>query len=532
MSTIVLPEDFAYSSYVANRNLCDFSAISFFEFQKFSSSRQHFASGAWFEVIAFVEKQNQKKGKALMHDWNATKDERKSYWRDKEQSEKRTEHLAALEDHARKQTLDAAQKVDYDTKKLVDSIINGSSEPGSASLPQIELKRPQPLEPTHTTVGENDRQSPRPSQDISRSDYGDTVSDSLNLSADETNDRLPAPPAPKSSSSSSVKRKYDEVEGTLVQQETLLNPFIDSEESNIPNYEYVKKAEGADAVKLAKERQFPSVDLNTKWPSFDSICSRVFTADTSSYEAVRIAILHYFSFYSTIPTDLSEREGFVDMPWTFIRGALTLAKIKTRMLEVAIERNRERKNEGKLPKEHQDIARKADGVGLLRGNQIYVAESALIYNATHDKAHEDTWKVKRAMRDSWVSQVKSICRMAHPPPNMTVFGSASHKAETKFYAMDFSGIFRVFQVNQMVVPLDKDSFAPDMRSCITRCLEFALLLIGETEKRNAAQAATYDESEELVEAAKTIPNTTPTPTKESRNKDIKASKAKKLLFTP
>ena len=87
------------------------------------------------------------------------------------------------------------------------------------------------------------------------------------------------------------------------------------------------------------------------------------------------------------------------MPWTFIRRALTLSKIRTRMLEVAIDGNSERKNESKLPRENHKRGRMADGVGLCNNLQFYVAEAALIYNATHGKEHDDAWKVKRAMRD-------------------------------------------------------------------------------------------------------------------------------------
>ncbi|KAF9166558.1 hypothetical protein BGX21_000321 [Mortierella sp. AD011] len=121
--TIVPPEKFAYSSYVVNRDLCDFSAIGFFEFEKFPSRRQHFASIAWKEIIMLVKKQNPKGAKMLIHEWNTTRDVRKSYWKDKEENEKKIEHLTALEEHARKQTLDAARKVDHDTEILVDDII-------------------------------------------------------------------------------------------------------------------------------------------------------------------------------------------------------------------------------------------------------------------------------------------------------------------------------------------------------------------------------------------------------------------------
>jgi ribosomal protein L24 len=230
---------------------------------------------------------------------------------------------------------------------------------------------------------------------------------------------------------------------------------------------------------------------------------------------------HYFAFQDSIPTDLNEREGFVAFTWSFIRGALTLCKIKSRSLEVSVHGVKERKNQGKGRTDTQESATKADGVGICKEGQIYVAEAALLQNAKFDKEHDDSWKVKRAMRDSWISQVKAICNTALPPSGMRVFGSSSFNAETKFYAMDFAGAFRLYQINKMTVPLEKESFAPLMRICLTRCLEFGLYLLWEIERRKDATTATYLESEDLAAAAKAILRTSMTPTKDAKRKDTK-----------
>ncbi|KAG0205493.1 hypothetical protein BGX33_007893 [Mortierella sp. NVP41] len=120
---IVPPTDFAYASYITNRSLDDYSAISFFEAQKFTSNRQKYASDAWLKVVALVERHHAKRAKQLLHSWKASSQERKTYWLELEQKEKQTRHLSSLEEQAREQTLDAARKVTHDTRNLVNSII-------------------------------------------------------------------------------------------------------------------------------------------------------------------------------------------------------------------------------------------------------------------------------------------------------------------------------------------------------------------------------------------------------------------------
>ncbi|KAG0269048.1 hypothetical protein DFQ27_004980 [Actinomortierella ambigua] len=122
------------------------------------------------------------------------------------------------------------------------------------------------------------------------------------------------------------------------------------------------------------------------------------------------------------------------------------------MMEIQIDGNKDCKAEAKQMGVRQSTARKADGVGLYQDQQIYVAEAAKLYKATLDKKDGDAWKVKRAMRDGWVSQLRRVCE-THRPTKLTVFDSTSHRDTTKFYSMDFAGCFRVSPVSSMVVPL-------------------------------------------------------------------------------
>ncbi|KAF9274032.1 hypothetical protein BGZ68_000975, partial [Mortierella alpina] len=116
----------------------------------------------------------------------------------------------------------------------------------------------------------------------------------------------------------------------------------------------------------------------------------------------------------------------------------------------------------------------ADGVAFFEDHQIYLAEASVMHEAKLDKQVKDKFKTARCMRDSWNFQIRSIAREAVPPTGLTVFGSTSFGDETKFYAMDFVGTYRLKQVGRMLVPLRKSHFASRMEICIRSCLSFAL----------------------------------------------------------
>jgi len=226
--------------------------------------------------------------------------------------------------------------------------------------------------------------------------------------------------------------------------------------------------------------------------------------------------MHHFAFGDAISDQVNEREAFIDTTWSFVRTALTIAGIPTRMMEIPIDGNRDRKAEAKQKGGRQSTARKADGVGLHQDGQIYIAEAAQLYKATLDKKDDDAWKVKRAMRDGWVSQLRRTCETHRRPNKLVVFGSTSHRDVTKFYSMDFSGCFRVSSILSMVAPLASGvGFAEKMKSCMRTCLEFALILLMEMENRNGTVFIDhFEDREELIDLAASIPATSLAPVKE------------------
>ncbi|KAG0216839.1 hypothetical protein BGX31_000451 [Mortierella sp. GBA43] len=298
--------------------------------------------------------------------------------------------------------------------------------------------------------------------------------------------------------------------------------------------EWIKKSHGYPGLKSARFRAPISRSIQDIWPTFDTVMERVFAAGIVSYDdvchsiakepdqldpivkyctAVVSSYMHHFTFGNAVSRDVNEREAFVDCTWCFIRGALTIAKIPSRMLEVQIDGNKDRKEETKNGA-RQSTPRKADGVGLFNSNQIYVAEAARVYGAALDKKSDDAWKVKRAMRDSWVSQLRRICETERPTSPLMVFGSTSHLHTTKFYVMDFVGCFRVSLLSSMAVPLESGDFARKMKACILTCLNFAITLMDEMNNRKKTTLIqSEEEREELLELAASIPMTSMTPTK-------------------
>ncbi|KAF9993837.1 hypothetical protein BGZ79_001449 [Entomortierella chlamydospora] len=277
--------------------------------------------------------------------------------------------------------------------------------------------------------------------------------------------------------------------------------------------------------------------INTKWPTLQAISERVFISN--SYDDVVKAIkkedmedpiaaymfsvvmsyTHYFTFHSEIPENINEREGFTDLTWSFIRGALTLTRIESRHLEVLITGVQARKNLDKDPLlDSMDKGQYSDGLAFSGTDQIYIAEASQIHNPGVDKQCKDEFKLARAMRDSWISQIRSICREVVPPRDFTVFGSCTYKDETKVWQLDFQGVFRLCQFNSFLIPLKKQEFGRRMKLAIQVCLELAACIEREIEKRQHATPASYEKRHELSDALRLIIATTTTPTKPRKRK--------------
>lgn len=180
-----------------------------------------------------------------------------------------------------------------------------------------------------------------------------------------------------------------------------------------------------------------------------------------------------------------------------------------------------RKNETRdLMTEAKEFSQLADGVGIWEGQQIYIAEAGLLHNPKMDKLHQDLYKLKRSMRDAWISQVKALSLESQPPEGFSVFGSVSCANKTTFYKMDFVGVFRFYAVNNMVIPLTKKDFGSKIRHSMTACLEFSYLVKEEIARRNRATPASFGKRQLLQAACAKIPVTS------TAQKKLKRSRSK------
>ncbi|KAF9173920.1 hypothetical protein BGX21_011263 [Mortierella sp. AD011] len=275
----------------------------------------------------------------------------------------------------------------------------------------------------------------------------------------------------------------------------------------------------------------PTASIAETWPTLNGIFKRILksgltydeVADTVKAESMKdpiagyaydvvSAFSHYLKFGSEVPDSMNERERFYDLTWTFIRGALTLAGIGSRCFEVQLTGIGEEMDTCEDYFGASDEQKfMADGSESHNDDQIYIAEAKQTYTPEEEKYLQGCPKVKRYMRDSWVSQIKSISREGLPPRGLSIFGSTSIRNETVFYKMDFAGVFRIRTVNNMMIPSTTTDFTKEMVNSMTCCLEFALLLKDEIKSRASIERATFKERQMLLKSSRMIGLMTETP---------------------
>lgn len=118
------------------------------------------------------------------------------------------------------------------------------------------------------------------------------------------------------------------------------------------------------------------------------------------------------------------------------------------------------------------------------------------------------------MQNPWNCQIRSIAREFVPPVRLTVFGSTSLQDETKFYALDYVGTYRLRRSGRMLIPLRKSHFATRMAICVRTCLRYALDQEEETIRRTNLVPTDQD----LGAASDMIQLTRTTPVKEVKRR--------------
>ncbi|KAF9947110.1 hypothetical protein BGZ72_010853 [Mortierella alpina] len=158
----------------------------------------------------------------------------------------------------------------------------------------------------------------------------------------------------------------------------------------------------------------------------------------------------------------------------------------------------------------------------LKSGRSVKKDSTLVHYPKLDKRRQDEFKLARAMRDSWISHVRSISNLAIPPRGLAMFGSLSFKDETKLLRMDFQGVFRLQQFDLFIIPLGKRDFGNKMKAAVISSLELAARVHQEIERRSQPTVTLgYYDRASLADALRLIEKTTPTPTKSTKRNTVK-----------
>ncbi|KAG0343618.1 hypothetical protein BG004_005139 [Podila humilis] len=292
-------------------------------------------------------------------------------------------------------------------------------------------------------------------------------------------------------------------------------------------------------VMTTARRTDPPPNIYERWPTLLPVLDRVFRSN--SYDDVAKAVRsedmqdpiaaylfsvvfayhHYFTFRNEIPEDLNEREGFAGLTWTFLQTPLTMYDIESRYLEIFITGSDERKNQGKnLLLESKERAQYADAVALHDRQQLLLVEAAQLHNPETLKRRQDEFKLARALRDTWISQVRLISNVSVPHRGLAVFGCSSFKDEVKLLRLNYHGFFCLQQFDLITIPLQKQDFGVKMRSSVISSLQLVARIDEEITRRNQMQGTSsldYYSRASLRDAVSMIEKTT-TPTKVKKYK--------------
>ncbi|KAF9102278.1 hypothetical protein BGX27_011053 [Mortierella sp. AM989] len=571
-----------FLDYVCNTPFAKLSVLDFFQKFELSSQDEKFFCARWCHFMTKIKNIDQKS--KLDDNWKASKNSMTRFWSKigaEEKREARLDHyIDGLQDTVEKekqevnkvQSLEVMCRIKRKELSLFDSLPSQTSPSlrygKRVKLPSIPSVMPSfPSHSAKKSMKNNDTSHSAEQEDIdSALDTSEKSAprDMISLSWSAAESSQPRPKAPVEADISEEHSEFPDPTTNLMHFKTLnqdiewtcngtdmIEKYREFRAKNLGPYSLARDGiadltPDSDFMKFltpnvasdARKSRLEPIDITKIWPTFATISERVFKS--TKYDDIAAAIKkedmsdpvasymfsiimsysHYFTFYKEIPQNLNEREGFTDLTWSFLRGALTMSEIETRHLEVSIRGVEERKNIDKdLLTTTKESGQFADGVAFLGDNQIYLAEASLLHQPKAGKKGQDEFKLVRAMRDSWISQVKATCYESIPRRGIAVFGSSSYKDQTKLWRMEFRGTFQLSEFDTFMIPLKKQEFGRKMKFAMKSCLELAARINGEFAQRDEEMSyVPYDERAKLADAVRLIQPTTPTPSKVRKSK--------------
>ncbi|KAG0303201.1 hypothetical protein BGZ98_006903 [Dissophora globulifera] len=556
MSNINIPANHPYHTYVEQQGIENLSPISFIQFHRFKHSQKNFASQEYRRLISIIMQQHPKKGRRLMEELNAHKQVIAQHWEDTLEQEKQLTHASAVKDQGRVQSLAAVKAVTGDSLRVFGSpafedpennpFFVQAREPSSidySTSAETEIED-EVVKQSGLRSGKRGRMPSGVSWTMRAGGNDDSGSPGQLMQASTSDPPTPDPGFPDPTLNLDHFTTLNQPVKWTVEGVDLVQKFQKFRAENLHDFSLARdgiadlsvsskfrKSLGPDIGKAAS-RLSQVGDLQATWPTLTNILDRVFAkhhyddvADAITNEnmkdpVARYIIAHYFTFHDQVPTHINERQGFADLTWPFIRGAMTMAGVETQYLEVLIAGVLERKNLDKDDlTEAKQAGQYADGIAFWEDNQIFLSEASTIHSPKAEKLRQDEFKLARALRDSWISQLRSTCKHSVPLSGMAVFGSSTFKDETKLWRLDFGGVFRLVHFNSFFVPLKKGEFGKKAKVSILRCLELALRVKAEVDAReNDADPVDHEMRELLEEAVPAIQSTSATPVKSRKRK--------------
>ncbi|KAG0366078.1 hypothetical protein BGX24_003852 [Mortierella sp. AD032] len=189
----------------------------------------------------------------------------------------------------------------------------------------------------------------------------------------------------------------------------------------------------------------------------------------------------------------NERQLFSDLIIAALDGPLAQNDLTLRLFEVPVKGNNWRKNVRRDPLSDKTVpARMADAVVESPiGLQLLIVETAhLDGRATTKKAASDRWKIARALRDTWLLNVREAISDEKKPSDVVVSGLHLFGIEAHLFALDFVGVHRLYHIGKARIP--------DAESTLPVLLPRLLSLMSAAADQVKLKSDQYDEAEELT----------------------------------
>ncbi|KAF9917438.1 hypothetical protein FBU30_000748, partial [Linnemannia zychae] len=179
---------------------------------------------------------------------------------------------------------------------------------------------------------------------------------------------------------------------------------------------------------------------------------------------------------------------------------MTMNGLEMQHLEILITGVQECKNWARDDlTEAKQMGQFADGIITWGGSQLCLSEASTVHNAKVEKLRLDEFKLARALRDSWVSQVKATSKYSIPHRGISVYGSSTFNDEIKFWRLDFCGVFRLVHFDTFFVPLKKSEFGTKAKEAILWSLTLGMRIKAEVSAREKDARPIDHEERELMQ---------------------------------